>query len=276
MINTYACEEIAVQHRQSGEDCVKDDFAIEARFYDRVWGKYDYDSDVKLMNEVFREHRYTKIIDIGCGTGNHAIRLSALGYTVTAIDVSPAMLKIAKNKDTEAKVRFVQGDMKEMEEIVTEAGAFDAAICLGHVFSHLTDDRDVDVFLKKIHDALVKNGLFIFNASNARKIDAKYLNNLCLDHMVNEERLQLLVLAYNARDTVNPDIIVWRPIYLVKEDGDFDMQIREHRLRWFRFSKLKKSLLENHFEISAAYSGPEKEEFVEDVHSDMWFLALAK
>jgi ubiquinone/menaquinone biosynthesis C-methylase UbiE len=254
---------------------MKDKFSLEAKIYDKVWGKHDYDSDVKFLNALFHKHGCRSIVDIGCGTGNHALRLSRLGYEVTGVDVSPTMLKIAKEKDKEAKIRFLQGDMKKLEKVIPKGQRFDAAICLGQVFSHLMTDKDVQAFLNRLHKILKQNGLFVFSARNAKKINEEYLNKLRLDHMINEEKLQLLILAHNIRDSQNPNIIVWNPIYLMKENNKVDLQIREHKLRWFEFSTLKKIMTENGFKIVAIYSGPMKEKFNEDEHADMWFVTTA-
>jgi len=94
--------------------------------------------------------------------------------------------------------------------------------------------------MKNIHKILKQNGLFVFSARNAKKINEEYLNKLRLDHMLNEEKLQLLMLGHNIRDSQDPNTIVWNPIYLIKENNKVDLQIREHKLRWFEFSTLKK------------------------------------
>lgn len=254
---------------------MKDEYALEARFYDRIWGKYDYDTDVRFLNELFKERNCRKIVDIGCGTGNHSIRLSKLGYNVTGVDISPAMLKKAHSKDRDGKIRFIRGDMKELRTFIPKA-RFDAAISLGQVSSHLCTDEEVQVFLDGLHHALKKDGLFVFSARNAMKISEEYLNKLMLDHTINEEKLQLAVLTHNNRDSQDPDTIVWKPIYLIKESGKVDLQIREHKLRWYRFSTLKRLLVTSGFEIEAVHSGPLKEKFNEDVHLEMWFVATAK
>lgn len=92
---------------------------------------------------------------------------------------------------------------------------------------------------------------------------------------MNEERMQLAILAQNSRDANDPNVIVWRPIYLMNEDGKVDLQVREHRLRWFEFSTLKKLLTTNGSEIRAVYSGPSGEKFNEQAHPEMWFVATA-
>lgn len=255
---------------------MEDGFNLEAKFYDKIWGKYDYDADVKFLGDLFKEHDCRCIIDVGCGTGNHAIRLSRLGYEVTGVDISPTMLKIAKEKDKEAKIRFIQADMKELERVIPKGQKFDAAICLGQTFYHLITNRDVQMFLNGLHKILKRNGLFIFNARNARKISEDHLNKLLLDHMIMEEKLQLLLLFYNTRHPRNRSVIIWRPIYLMKEGDKVDLQMREHKLRWFHFSRLKKMLIENGFKVTAIYSGTTKEEFKEDKHTEMWFVTITK
>jgi 2-polyprenyl-3-methyl-5-hydroxy-6-metoxy-1,4-benzoquinol methylase len=254
---------------------MKDEFSLEARFYDKIWGRHDYDADVKFLADFFRKHHCRSVIDIGCGTGNHALRLSKMGYQVTGVDVSPTMLKIAKAKEKEAKIRFIQGDMKKLEKVIPKDHKFDAGICLGQVFSHLMTDKDAQAFLNKLHEKLKKNGLFVFSARNAKKINEEYLNRLRLDHMLNEEKLQLLILAHNIRDSQDPNIIVWNPIYIIKENNKVDLQIKEHKLRWFEFSALKKMITRNGFKIVEVYSGPVKEKFKEDEHTNMLFVTTA-
>ncbi|MEM2058765.1 MAG: class I SAM-dependent methyltransferase [Thermoproteota archaeon] len=148
---------------------MKDVFSLEAKLYDKIWGRYDYDSDVEFLDTLFREYGCKGIIDIGCGTGGHSLRLSRKGYYVTGVDLSPAMLKIAEEKDKDAKVKFIQGDMRRLNKLALEK-KFDAAICLGQTFSHLLTNRDVGDFLDGLRAVLKKNGLFIFKARNAMKI----------------------------------------------------------------------------------------------------------
>jgi 2-polyprenyl-3-methyl-5-hydroxy-6-metoxy-1,4-benzoquinol methylase len=43
---------------------------------------------------------HTTVLDIGCGTGSLSVVLAELGYTVTGIDLSPAMISLAQAKAT--------------------------------------------------------------------------------------------------------------------------------------------------------------------------------
>jgi len=249
-----------------------DEYSFEARLYDKVWGRYDYDADVKFLNRVFKKHGSRTVIDIGCGTDNHATRLAKLGYEVTAMDISPAMLRIARNKAKSTGIRIRQGDLKNLAGIFPK-DRFDAAFMLGHVAYHLNTDRDVRTFLKGVRKILKQNGLLVFNARNSTKIDEALLNKLRLAHTETDRETQIVILEHNLRDPDDRDTIVWRPIFLIKENGRIDFQTREHKLRWFKFKQLKRLLTESGFRLAAAYSGPSGETFNEGLHADMWLVA---
>jgi ubiquinone/menaquinone biosynthesis C-methylase UbiE len=49
------------------------------------------------------------VLDVGCGTGALCSALHELGFVVTGIDPAVKMLDIAKKKNVQADIRFVQG-----------------------------------------------------------------------------------------------------------------------------------------------------------------------
>src|SRR6202045_1154906 len=82
-------------------------------------------------------------LDIGCGTGATAVRLARLGMHVTLLDLSPAMLDIAKRTAQEAgvtdKVVLQQGDASRLTNLFP-AASFDVIIC--HNVLEYVDDPD--------------------------------------------------------------------------------------------------------------------------------------
>lgn len=82
-------------------------FDVIAASYDRLWT----DSPVgRLQREAFWRHAagYVKnarsVLDIGCGTGEDAARLIRAGIRVAAIDISPQMVALARNRAIDARV----------------------------------------------------------------------------------------------------------------------------------------------------------------------------
>jgi SAM-dependent methyltransferase len=66
----------------------------------------------------------TRALDFGCGTGRSTRFLRQLGFTVTGVDISEDMLRVARARDTVGDYRFTPGDNFEG----LDAGAFDLVL----------------------------------------------------------------------------------------------------------------------------------------------------
>ena len=73
-----------------------------------------------------------RALDLGCGTGANGLRLARLGFQVTLLDASPAMLDIAKHAAQEAgiaeKIEIQQGDADGLANLFAEE-IFDVILC---------------------------------------------------------------------------------------------------------------------------------------------------
>lgn len=114
--------------------------------------------------EVGRD-KSLKIIDIGCGTGRHAIELTKRGYNVTGVDLSENQIKRAREKAQEAWVTidFQTQDARNLPF----NGEFDLAImlCEGGFSLMETDEMNFKI-LQNAAKALKENGKFIFTTLN--------------------------------------------------------------------------------------------------------------
>jgi 2-polyprenyl-3-methyl-5-hydroxy-6-metoxy-1,4-benzoquinol methylase len=106
-----------------------------------------------------------KIIDIGCGTGRHAIELAKRGYKVTGVDLSGNQIERAKEKAQEAGlvIDFQTQDARNL----SFDNEFDLAImlCEGG-FSLMETDEMNFAILKGATKSLKNNGKFIFTTLN--------------------------------------------------------------------------------------------------------------
>ena len=77
-------------------------FSLSGRWYDALYADKPYTKECDFIEEAFKRYavdRPKKILDIGCGTGGHALELARRGYNVTGIDASRIMIKAADPTD---------------------------------------------------------------------------------------------------------------------------------------------------------------------------------
>jgi len=236
-----------------------DPFELEARYYDKVWGSTcRYEAEAHFLHQILREHGALRILDLACGTGGHCLELAKLGYKVVGLDISPTMLEKARNKFSKLGIHgsFVHGDMTETHSTLINAEIalpFDAVICMGSSFAHMLDDERSNETLENVQRVLKQGGLFILQVSNAGQLRDDRIRQLRMDKIVNEPDLQLVVMGYNFRDNKNPDILIWNAIWLIKDHGKIDFQVRTHPLRWFRYENLERILESRGFTVLKAY-----------------------
>ena len=100
-----------------------------------------------------------KVIELGCGTGNYVIYLSASGFIATGVDISKTAIEMAKNSAVKRKVRcnFIVADvLSEMTEVQdTFDFAYDWEL-LHHIFP-----QDREKYIKNVYRLLNPGGQYL-------------------------------------------------------------------------------------------------------------------
>ena len=84
--------------------------------YDREAFTHGTVGECDFIEREIDHDRTLPILDIGCGTGRHAIELARRGYRVTGVDLSPSQLERARTKAAAAgvAVNFQQADARAL------------------------------------------------------------------------------------------------------------------------------------------------------------------
>lgn len=140
-----------------------------------------YDFDIKgsharqlypfILKKVFNT-KGKCILDIGCGTGELMLQIfnEDSSYQLTGLDLSPEMLKVAKNK-LGFNANFVLGDA---ENLPFDDNSFDSIIC-NDSFHHYPRPQ---IALIEMNRVLKKNGLLIIGDCYQKGITKMIMNGM--------------------------------------------------------------------------------------------------
>ncbi len=140
-------------------------FKNYARQYEKEAFTQGTIGECDFLEKEFGYNKDLSILDVGCGTGRHAIELTKRGYKVTGIDLSESQLTLAKEHATEygLSIDFVQADARELPF----TNQFDVAImlCEGG-FPLMETDEENKAIICSVARTLKDEALFIFTTLN--------------------------------------------------------------------------------------------------------------
>jgi len=137
-------------------------YAQLAQYYDKIYWSKDYKHEVGFLVELFQRSGVEgrRLLEVGCGTGSHTKLFVARGYTVTALDLSEDVLRIARGKVRQG-ANFLQGDMRDLDSSVE--GNFDAVVCLFSTISYNLTRSDLKKTIRGFYDHVKDDGIVAFD-----------------------------------------------------------------------------------------------------------------
>jgi SAM-dependent methyltransferase len=133
-----------------------------APVYDDFTAHHNYREWIDALLRLGAAHglRGDSVLDVGCGTGNSFLPLLALGWKVTAADISPSMAELARVKAGPG-VRVEVADMRELPVY----GSFDLVFCLDDAINYLLSTAELKRALCAIAANLGPEGVLIFDSN---------------------------------------------------------------------------------------------------------------
>lgn len=139
-------------------------FDAYAAYYDLFYKDKDYAAESEYVRKLLAQHGVSggEILELGCGTGQHAHHFARVGFTVRGVDISTRMVELAdarKPSELADRLDFRVGDVRS----VRLEKLFDAVISLFHVVSYQITNSDLAAMFKTAGIHLKPGGIFLFD-----------------------------------------------------------------------------------------------------------------
>lgn len=163
---------------EQGRDAVIAYEAI-APVYDDFTSHHDYELWLgNLLPELKRLGlQGNRLLDVACGTGKSFIPMLERGWEVTANDVSPAMVELARAKVGDAADLAV-ADMRDLPDL----GEFDLVWCLDDAVNYLLSGAELERALSGMRRNLGPDGLLMFDVNALRVYRTFFAEEVVVEH----------------------------------------------------------------------------------------------
>lgn len=225
-------------------------FDAYAAYYDLLYTDKDYREEAEYVHQLIIQHggKARNIIDLGCGTGKHAKEFAALGYTVTGVDRSDEMIRIAEQRNTSRSARFFKGDIRSFRT----SERFDVVVSLFHVMSYLTEDKDLQDTFETASMLLESGGVFLFDCWYGPGVldDPPVVTTKQMNNEIIEVKRIANPYVHHEKKTVNVayDVQVKQKtletLHTIKE---------EHKMRYLFADEVERLALQHQLHVVAAY-----------------------
>lgn len=170
------------------------------KYYDTIFSNKAYTNEFNYIIESWEKYGNPlikpKILDVGCGTGNHTFEFLKRGFNITGIDIDSKMIDIAVSKYGQRDEIFKIADVTTTKFNQT----FHLVYSYFFVVNYIDDIDYLREYFTSIFNLLGDQGIFLFDLVNG--------NATCLSPPI-EKKIELvqgaaivkgkLLPAYDAR-----------------------------------------------------------------------------
>lgn len=243
-----------------------------AGFYDLFYHAKPYEAEAQFIHEKLSKNGVTpgssRVLEMACGTGKHAMLLAGHGYEMTATDSSAEMVAVAQGKAAANKLP-VTFSVQDMRHLPKPATPYDAAICLFDSIGYVQTDHAIDQVFAGVSASLRPGGLFIvefwhaptmlghFEPVRVRRINTPEGTVLRTSETTLERGASL------ARVDIN--------IYDLRNDGTYDHLAETQVNRFFMVAEMEGFASRHGFRTLSTHAGFQDDEPVTD---ETWHVVL--
>jgi SAM-dependent methyltransferase len=205
-----------------------------APVYDDFTAHHNYELWLGHLLPKVRRHGLSgcRLLDVGCGTGKSFLPMLERGWEVTACDISPSMLELARAKAGD-RARLSVADMRELPLF----GEFDLVWALDDAVNYLLSAEEMGKALSGMRANLAPDGLLMFDVNTLQA----YRTFFAEEQHVERGGRRLVWRGQASADTPPGSISEAR--FEVEPEGDgVDVETHVHRQRHFPEAEVRELL----------------------------------
>lgn len=204
-----------------------------------------------------KPEKNSKILDIACGRGRHAIYLNKKGYDVTGMDLSEQSIKYAQQFE-QKNLHFYVHDMRKLSHI----NYFDTALNLFTSFGYFDTQKDHVNALISFRKSLKPDGTLVIDYFNTQKI---------IKHLTQQETKTIDGIEFHLNKFVAEGKII-KHINFEHELKDYAF---EERVQAFLLADFEQMLTKSGLKITEIFGSYDLKPFNE-ISSDRLILVCKK
>ena len=234
---------------------------FDSPYYHQLYSHRDENEAEFFLNRLISELKIpekSKVLDLACGKGRHAIFLEKKGLDVTGVDLSPNNIAEA-NLCTNKNLRFYEADMRD----VLRDEKFNYIFNLFTSFGYFEDDADNLKVLQSIYTMLENKGIFILDFLNVSKLKGE----LCVEESKKINGILFQISRHSCDRFIEKEI-------QIEENGK--ALIFAEKVRLLNFSTLEKMLNATQLQIIRTFGSYSLSPFDEKTSDRLIIIAQKK
>ena len=209
-----------------------------------------YDDDYPLTEQWARATG-GPLLDLACGTGRMALRMAALGYQVTGVDITPEMIARARQKASQQAV--------SIDWVVADARTFHLQkqfsfmYMLENAWQFFLTRADQEALLARVGEHLLPEGYFLFETRNPSPRNLLEVRHPGGDTYATPDGGQLVVIEQQHYDPMTQIQHYTRHLTLHHPGSEPREKTLRVALRYVFPQEMEALLYYNGFQIRACY-----------------------
>jgi SAM-dependent methyltransferase len=237
-----------------------------AAAYDDLYHDKDYLAECDLIERVFETYGagpIRRVLDLGCGTGGHAVILAQRDYAVVGVDRSPEMLDRARARGSAARFEVGQIGSVDLGE------TFDAALMMFAVLGYQVGNADLQAALATVRRHLRAGGLFFCDFWYGPAVLAQRPSERV--KVIDSTHGQLIRVATGELDARHDLCTVRYHVWQIEADRVLAEVREQHPVRYFFALELELLLAAAGFELTRLGAFPNLDD---EPTENTWNVAL--